>query len=99
MMTLDLISWPGGTGLCKRHRTGSRNVTAQQEAAGRASRAGGPGAVGLGEVAGGKWGGGTRRSWAGQSCSQRCVASHSQGARPGGEAGRGPDVEQAGSTR
>lgn len=99
MKTWDPISRPGGTGQRKRHRTGSRGVTARQEPAGRASRAGGPCGAGLGEAAGGEWCGGPRRSWVGQSCSRCRVASHSQGARPGGAAGGGPDVERSGLTR
>lgn len=110
------ISWLGGTEPRKRHRMGSKGVTAQQEAAGRASRArrpcgAGPEEAGESWSAGGSGGGeqhgglGRKRSWVGESCSQRPGASRSQGARPGdvAEGGlpltSGGAVERTGSTR
>ena len=68
----------------KRRRTSSRGVTARQEAAGTASRAGGP-CGGLCRCAGGAVGGERGAS----SCSQRHGASRSQGGHPGVEVGRG----------
>lgn len=61
----SLIRWRGGTEPRRHHRTGSRGVTAQREAAGRESRGRAPCEAGVGEV--GEAGGGER--WGEQSCS------------------------------
>lgn len=81
------ISWPAQTEPRRCRRRRSRSAPAQQEAAGRASRAGGASVAE--EAVGGERGGGPRRGRAGPSWSWHRVASRRLGECPGGVGGWG----------